>query len=392
MYRIFCILSWAVMVSLTAASEPTSLLPPGVVSEKPSSGVFVQVGDKYMVPYTTRIPGTDITFDMVPVPGGTFLMGSPDSEDNRNDDEGPQVQVEVDPMWVAKLEVRWDAYKEYMHLYHVFTKFEADGIREVSSPDRADVITAPTPLYDPSYTWEWGDRPEQPAVTMTQYAAMQFTEWISAITGQQFRLPTEAEWEYACRAGTTTAYYWGDDPEDADDHAWYFDNADNGQVGGGEKKPNAFGLFDMHGNVGEWTVNAHTENGYAWLKGGQPIKAIDAVKWPETATACVIRGGTWEDDIEQLRSAARMVSDDPVWKDIDPNFPKSPWWFSDFPARGVGFRLFRSYQQLDEAKIRKFWDYIPDDAELAVKIRLSTKKGKIGLADKELPAAIKEHF
>ncbi len=381
---------FALLIGLSVVSQAAEDRV-GVVTEKPADGLFVEVDGKYMVPYTTRIPGTDISFDMVPVPGGTFLLGSPESEADRNDDEGPQITVNVPPMWVAKYEVRWEEYKEYMNLYEVFTEFEASGVRPIKSVEQPDAITAPTPLYEPTYTFEYGEEPDQPAVTMTQYAAMQYTEWLSAITGQQFRVPTEAEWEYACRAGTKTAYSWGDDADSVDDHAWYFDNAENGQLPGGQKKPNAFGLYDMHGNVAEWTVNAHTEDGYAWLADKESVNAIDVVKWPETETGCVVRGGTWEDDPEQLRSAARMVSDDGVWKNEDPNYPKSPWWFSDDPARGVGMRLFRSYEELDDKVIRKFWDHIAEDAALNVQMRMGDR-GKAGLADDKLPEVIAEHF
>src|SRR6056297_1384129 len=93
--------------------------PVGMVTEKPAEGPFVEVDGGFMVPYTERIPGTDIAFDMVPVPGGNFLFGSPEDEEGRNDDEGPQVRVEVDPMWVGKMEVSWREYKEYMRMYAI---------------------------------------------------------------------------------------------------------------------------------------------------------------------------------------------------------------------------------------------------------------------------------
>ena len=382
------VLTCALTSISASADNPASTL--GIVSEQPADGVSVRVGDAFLVPYTETIPGTDITFEMVPIPAGTYLMGSPDAEPDRKDDEGPQVKVNVDAMWVAKWEVRWDAYMEFMGLYEVFVEFQGERIRTVTDDNRVDAITAPTPLYKPVHTFEYGDDPDQPAVTMTQYAAQQFTKWLGAITGRQYRLPTEAEWEYACRAGATTAYSWGDDPDQAEDHAWYFDNADDGQVPGGSKKPNAFGLFDMHGNVGEWTMNAYTEDGYEWLVEKQPVDAIAAVRWPETATSCVVRGGTWQSDPQDLRCAARMVSDDEAWKDKDPTFPRSPWWFSDDPARGVGFRLFRSYRPLEPATIQKFWDHAAEDAKRDIRSRLSGN-GILGLVDKALPEAMKDY-
>ncbi|TWU57288.1 formylglycine-generating enzyme family protein [Rubripirellula reticaptiva] len=369
-----------------AATDSAQL---GISATEPSEGPSVKVDSGYMVPYTTKIPGTDVTIDMVPVPGGKFLMGSPDSEADRGDDEGPQVQVVVDPMWVAKTETTWGQYKEFMRLYAIFKEFESSGKRIVDESNKIDAITAPTELYEPSYTFEYGEEPEQAAVTMTQYAAQQFTKWLTRVTGSQYRLPTEAEWEYAARAGSTTAFSWGDSADDIDEYAWYYDNADEGQLPVGTKKPNAFGLYDMHGNVAELTANAHTEN-YDEYKAKEPINATDVVKWGETASGVVVRGGSWEGDPENLRSAARLVSDDEEWKTDDPNFPRSPWWFTSDPARGVGFRLFRSYRPLSDEKIVNFHEAVAEDVLSDIESRVLGGRGGYGLVDPSLPDAIKE--
>lgn len=378
----------AAAVSIASAEAPSSNV--GFAKQKPAAGPAVEVDGQFMVPYTVTIPGTDVSFEMIPVPGGQFKLGSPQDEAGRGDDEGPQIEVMVDPMWVAKTEVTWAQYKEFMQLYAIFKEFEAQGKRKIDDSNRADAITAPTELYDPSFTFEYGEEPEQPAVTMTQYSAQQFTKWLSRITGQQFRLPTEAEWEYAARAGTSTAYGWGNSADDIDDFAWYFDNADEGPLPVGTKKPNAFGLHDMHGNVAEWTVNQHTEDGYAAFDTGKPINATDVVKWAELSSPCVARGGSWEMDAEQLRSAARLFSSDDDWKEEDPNFPKSPWWFTSDPSRGVGFRLFRSLKPIDDVKITKFWETSSDDVKSDVESRLVEGRGGLGLVDPSLPDAIKE--
>ncbi|MGB7344774.1 MAG: SUMF1/EgtB/PvdO family nonheme iron enzyme [Pirellulaceae bacterium] len=379
----------AFLLSVPANAEAPSGSTLGIAKEKPADGPSVKVDDGYMVPYEFMIPGTELKIEMVPVPGGTFKLGSPDSEEDRNDDEGPQIEVVVDPMWVMKKEINWAQYKEYMKLYGIFKTFEANGDRKVSDDNKVDAITAPTELYDPSFTFEYGEEPDQPAVTMTQYSAQQFTKWLSRVTDQQLRLPTEAEWEYAARAGTTTTYYWGESADDIDDYAWNFDNSDDGPAEVGSKEPNAFGLHDMLGSAAEWTVNAYTEDGYKSFAGKQPVNATNVVKWPEESSPAVVRGGSWEMDPPELRAAARLASDDEEWKVEDPNFPKSPWWFTSDPARGVGFRMFRSYKPLPKETITKFWEANSEDVIADVESRIVGGRGGLGLVDKDLPKAIK---
>ncbi|MGI9471892.1 MAG: formylglycine-generating enzyme family protein [Rubripirellula sp.] len=387
--RHFLTLFVALTVSggFAAAEAPGSTA--GIAKEKPADGPSVEIEGGYMVPYSVVIPGTEVSFKMIPVPGGSFMLGSPEGEEDRADDEGPQIKVDVDPMWVAEKEVSWAEYKEFMKLYAIFKEFEAQGVRTVGPENMVDAITAPTELYDPSFTYEYGEEPEQPAVTMTQYSAQQYTKWLSRVTGQQFRVPTEAEWEYAARGGTDTPYSWGDSADDIDDYAWYFDNADVGAPPVGTKKPNPYGLHDMHGSVAELTVNSYTEDGYSQFDTGKPINATEVVVWPETSSPVVVRGGSWEMDPEQLRSAARLGSEDEAWKEEDPNFPKSPWWFTSDPARGVGFRLFRSLKPLDEKIVTKFWEANAEEVKEDVESRLLGGRGGLGLVNETLPEAIK---
>jgi formylglycine-generating enzyme required for sulfatase activity len=170
---------------------------------------------------------------------------------------------------------------------------------------------------------------------MTQLAAKMYCKWLSAKTGRYYRLPTEAEWEYACRAGTTTAYSFGDDPDDLDDYGWYYDNSDDKYQKVGQKEPNPWGLHDMHGNVAEWVLDGYSSEGYKSLAGKSWKNPMVP---PKGIFGQVVRGGSWFDDADRLRSAARGFSQED-WKAQDPQIPQSIWYMTD--ADYVGFRIVR---------------------------------------------------
>jgi formylglycine-generating enzyme required for sulfatase activity len=295
--------------------------------------------------------------------------------------------VEVEPFWMGKYEVTWAEYKEFMSLYGVFKQFQIKRIRPVNDVNRVDAITAPTELYDPTFTFEHGEDPRQPAVTMTQYAARQYTKWLSAVTGHFYRLPSEAEWMHAARGGAPTAYHFGDDPKELGDYAWFEGNADGTTHRVGEKKPNQYGLYDLHGNVAEWVIDELLDDGYQRFA-GKKVKAADAIVWPVKPYPRVVKGGHWDDPADRLRIAARLGSHDEEWKSEDPNLPLSPWWFTSDPARGVGFRLFRPLHEPQRDMKLKFWEADAEDIQADVEARLLEGRGVLGLVDPELPAAI----
>ena len=271
-----------------------------------------------------------------------------------------------------------------MRSYDVFKKLESQGIRQVTGEKSEDAVTVPTPLYEPSITYEYGDDKSQPAVTMTQYSAKQYTKWLSGMTSVQYRIPTEAEWEYAARAGSKTAYSFGDDPAELSKYAVY--GSETGAAKVGSKAPNAFGLHDMHGNVWEWTIDQFAANGFEKFA-GKSLSGFDATNWPTKADSRCVRGGGWQDSAERVRSAVRMASDDKAWKEEDPNFPKSPWWYTNDPTRMVGMRLVRSATPLSDELIRKFWEIDADAIQEDVDARLREGRGAIGLS---VPDLIKE--
>ena len=371
-------------VRLQAVEPENAKSPPGISAEKPADGPSVKVEKGYMVPYSVAVPGSDAKIEMVPVPGGKFKFGSSEDSDGHVEDEGPQIELEVAPMWVAKYETTWQEYQYFMDMYDVFTKKHGKGLRLITDKNRLDAVTTPTPLYEPSHTFGLGQDPRLPAVTMTQFSAKQYTKWLSKLTSQQFRLPTEAEWEYACRAGSDAGFCFGDDEGDLEDYGWFFDNSDELPQLVGKKKHNAFGLFDMHGNVMEWVVDGYIEEGYEQAAEKGAKTALAAVQWPEEAENRVLRGGSFKDDPEMLRSAARRYSEDWDWKEKDPNIPRSPFWFASETGREVGFRIVRSYKPLDPDTIKRFWEVAHQDVAEDINERLSTGKAKEAAVDADL--------
>ena len=285
-----------------------------------------------MKPYTQKIIGTDAKFDMVPIRGGKFLMGSPESEADRKEDEGPQFEAEVEPFWMGKCEVTWEEYELWgMGLDKQFRK--VTGAKTTEWDTLADAITMPTkPYADMSFGM---GKERMPAISMTQLGAKMYCKWLSAKTGYYYRLPTEAEWEYACRAGTKTAFSFGDDPAAMDDYGWHYGNSDDKYHKVGQKKPNPWGLYDMHGNVAEWVLDQYTPDGYK-QSAGKAVK--NPLELPTKIDPRVVRGGSWFDDADRARSAARMCSTKD-WKAQDPQIPQSVWYLTD--AEFVGFRVVR---------------------------------------------------
>ena len=373
------------------ASKPTTQngLPLGIANAKPESGSYVELPNgTYMVPYMQKLESSDIEFEMIPVPGGEVLMGSPEDEANRSEDEGPQFTVQVPPFWIAKTEVTWAQYKTFMKCYDILKRLSRQGVRKVVDMNQSDAVTIPTPLYEPSHTYEHGDNPQQPAVTMTQYAAKQYTKWLSGITSLQYRLPAEAEWEYAARAGTKTAYAFGDDSSQLGDYAAYADNSPDGAPNVASKKPNPFGLHDMHGSVWEWTIDQYAADGYG-DRAGKMLSLKDAISWPSTPDMRSVRGGGWQDPAERLRTAARMGSADEDWKDSDPNVPLSPWWYTTDPARMVGMRVVRSLAPKSPEEISQYWNIDNEAIREDVEFRLREGRGVLGAAVPELTEEFK---
>lgn len=317
-----------------------------------------------MKAYTEKLPGTPGSFDLIPIPAGEFVMGSPDNEEKRKKDEGPQRTVKIEPFWMSKLETRWNEYELFMFpglekgtnvsservLGELLINLGDTPPSTTGNPytgREADAVSRPTtPYVEMSFGM---GKDGFPAISMTHFAAVNYCRWLTAKTGHFYRLPTEAEWEYACRAGTKTAYSFGDDESKIAEYGWYFTNADGKYRKVGTKKPNAWGLHDMHGNVAEWVMDAYLES-YAKFPEGAPYVPA-TTEYPHVA-----RGGSWDDEPDLLRSAARKSSD-ASWKMRDPQLPKSKWYLTD--AQFLGLRVVRPLKVPPPEEMARWWTSFP---------------------------------
>jgi formylglycine-generating enzyme required for sulfatase activity len=255
-------------------------------------------------PFTQDIEGTLVKFDMVPVPGGPFEMKNPEKP-------AEALTVEIKPFWIGKTEVTWDQYDVYLY------RLDIENGRGYAPPDRhagpepgpgPDGISRPTMPY--GTVDEGFGHKGYPAIHVSYFAASEYCRWLSMKTKRKYRLPTEAEWEYACRAGALP----GGPIQDAGQlgaMACYFDNSQTVTSAVGKKDPNAWGICDMLGNVSEWCTGIGKEK-------------------------AVCRGGSYLDRASSVHPAAREI-DTPDWNLSDPQDPKSRWWLAN--ASFVGFRV-----------------------------------------------------
>lgn len=341
---------------------------PGVVAEQPAAGRFVEVEGGFLVPHEVTIPGTDVTFAMEPIAGGEITI---DGE-----------AFELGPYWIGRTEVTWAEYRQYMNLCTVFERFNDAGVRQVTDDNRIDAITAPSKLYEPGFTFDSGEEPELPAVSMTQYAAKQYTKWLSLLSSDFYRLPSEAEWTHACLAGAETA-------EATDDTAWHEDNSDWATQPVASKAPNAWGLYDTLGNACEWTLDAHDATPLEDPDGpgGEP-----PIRWPTKLFPRVLKGGSAYLPLDAANAAVRRPSDDDVWREYDPNVPKSPWWFAYDDAQDIGFRIIRPYVVPEREQRNRYWDADVKRIQKVADFRIDDEgRGERGLVDPDLPAAIQQH-
>jgi len=293
--------------------------------------------------FNEKIPGTNISFDMVAIPGGKFKMGSPDNEPLRKNDEGPLRKVTLSKFWIARTEVTWNEYMAFFRATGSQGRTEGQAVTNKN----VDAISGATPPWGaPDQGWGKGSRP---AITMSWHAANVYCQWLSKVTGKKYRLPTEAEWEYACRAGSETPYFFAGNPKNFTSAGFlkkifgpdtagiasrvvYKVNSTSRTKEPESVRANPFGLKNMAGNVSEFCLDFYSADTYR----ADSTEAVNP-RGPSTGQEHVIRGGSFKSDARDVRSASRDFTKTKDWLVTDPQMPKSIWWYSD--CIDVGFRV-----------------------------------------------------
>ena len=317
-----------------------------IADSKPKSGPFVATEKGFMVPYLQRIPGTDVSIEMIPIPGGK---------------EGPK------PFWMGRFEIMMGQFRPYMKLYRSFRdaedRAESEKRKRVLSINQVDAVTAPTEVYDPSFRFEYADDPNAPAPSMTQFSARQYTKWLSLVSGNDYRLPTLSEWQHACRGGTKTRWSFGNDESELSKYAVYWEDPKGQEppLKVGARKPNPFGIHDMHGNLWEWVIDDRKKKAHY-----------------QSHLMC---GGSWMDDPAKCRSDSIQHCDEAFWEE-DPNIPLSPWWLASSDAQTVGFRIICPLVKDPEPARQLNWNTDSDQLRDDVKSRVEEARGAVGVVSK----------
>lgn len=285
--------------------------------------------------FEQTIPGTSVTISMTELPGGSFLMGSSNKEKGRQANEGQQ-QVTLAPFAIGTYEITYEQYIIFQD--------------KNSEPEpKLDAISRPSPPYI-DFTQGMGKQGGFPANSLSAYAALTYCKWLYEKTGVFYRLPTEAEWEYAARAGSTETYPFGKKDKELNEYAWFKDNSKDKYQKIGQLKPNAWGLYDMLGNVMEWIMDEYQDNYFTKISNNSTNPFID---YNNIRALHTLKGGSYQDEAATLRPAAR-VKQDPVWNRRDPQIPKSKWWNTDAPF--VGFRIVKPAKQPTKEEANAFYD------------------------------------
>ncbi|TWU02610.1 formylglycine-generating enzyme family protein [Stieleria varia] len=337
---------WLLVIFLSSAlickaGDPASALN-RIVDHQPDARPFVRTDLGYMVPYQQRVPGTDTSILMIPVPGSTDANGAM-----------------IEPYWMGRYEITVEQFAPYTELYETVgrdrdvrweERHKGAGAVVVS----VDAVTAPTEVYDPSFRFEYSSKPDSPVPSMTQFAARQYTKWLSAVTGVDYCLPTLTQWQDACRGGTETPWSFDDRAAIARKFCVYADPSTTGiTLRVGRTLPNPYGLCDMHGSLAEWVIDD-----------------VSGKQHYQTHPMC---GGSFQDDLKDCRWDSIKHCTARYWAE-DPNLPLSPWWLASTDAVEVGFRIISPLQKMTDEQKRERWE--SDSEQLTRDLQQRMKEGR----------------
>ena len=347
-------LMFAVLLGLTSTLAAQTNGTVGIRAERPTSGRAIETKQGWMVPYTQTIPGCDAAFEMVPIPAGEIELKIVGSNE--------RAIVAIEPLWVGKYEVTWAEYEQYMVEYTNFKK-----IANPQLAADATYVTAPTMLYSPDSVYEFSPTKEHPACTMTQFAARQYTKWLSLQLKERYRLPTAAEWMYVSAAG--------DLPQRLDAKVLaQFAVCESEQKGPnvvGSRKPNAWGLHDILGNVSEWVIDGQADGGQVRSAGKHSV--FDAIEWTNSRYGHWALGGNWRSLYDDCSVFSKEICIDEWWSE-DAEVPMSPWWMTSGPWVTIGFRIVRPLNQGTAEEWTRYWE--PDSKALAQDVDESIQGGR----------------
>lgn len=328
---------------------------PGYQHKKLTGQVTVKIDTVYQAParvtefgnFTETVPGTGASIKMIAVPGGQFTIGSSPKEPFHKDDEGPQKNLKISRFFMSETEITWNQFWAFYNETMSEGRTPPEKVYANNSRPDVDAVSGPTPPFGfPDQGWGMGERP---AITMTHYAAETFCQWLSLKTGKKYRLPTEAEWEYAARGGTNTPYFFEGNPRKYSESGFwnklfgidtamiaryivYKEDSDGKTQEPSAVAPNPFGLKNMLGNVLEYCSDRYQSDAYSRLKDGEADP-----KGPSEGDEYVVRGGSYDSDAADVRCSSRGHTNHDAWLTTDPQNPKSIWWYSDI--KGIGFRI-----------------------------------------------------
>ena len=333
--------------------RPEARLQPELPQDPQLQKRCIKTSAGYMLPYEVQIPGTETRFRMVPVPG-------------RKASDGKQLE----PFWIGQYEVTWGEYVPYMLMERAFKQKNLGKKAQPISLSNVDALTAPTALYDVEGRFEYARSPKSPAVTMTQFAARQYTKWLSTVCEQNYRLPIESEWQHACLAGSDAKWCSGANVAALSKYAVFDVADDSGPQDVGSKEPNAWDIYDMHGNVAEWVIQKDKLRGPPprRLSHGDWLLSMNHYHW-------LAYGGSWLSNANECTFDSHWICDEDGWME-DPSIPFSPWWLANFDIMtAVGFRIVSPLKEIRREAMAPYWR--PDSSEQFTELTMLYDSGRL---------------